>query len=71
VLNITDILPYHTMKMQCSKNSAFLENFTQNTILWKNKKCPIVYKIRIEMVMTRKSEHNINKISSNVVVKKE
>jgi hypothetical protein len=71
VLNITDIFPYHTIKMQYSKNAAFLENFTQNTILWKKKKSPTVYKIRVEMVMTRKSEHNINKISSNGGIKKE
>jgi hypothetical protein len=34
-----------------------------------NKKCPKVYKIKVETVMTRKSEHNINN-SSNGGIKK-
>jgi hypothetical protein len=45
VLNVTDIFPYHTLKMQYLQNIAFPENLTQNIILQKNKKNSTVYKI--------------------------
>jgi hypothetical protein len=56
VLNVTDVFPYHTLKMHYFQNTVFPENI----ILQKNKKSPTVYKIRVEMVMTRKPEHIIS-----------
>jgi hypothetical protein len=38
--------------------------------LLKTQYCGKTRKIKVEMVMTRKSEHNINKISSNGGIKK-